>query len=77
MFDYIPVVICRKLKAYGSSSNITAIIREVPDAKSADKKNRQILEIWRNGYLSNSINLNLLDKHGKVYTDGILLALFL
>lgn len=64
----------RKLKAHGVSSNITAIIRELPDIKSSEKKSRQFLEIWKNGFLFNSVELQLLEKHGKVYTDGILLT---
>nr|CAH0112866.1 unnamed protein product [Daphnia galeata] len=59
-----------KLKAFGSVSNVTAIIREIPDSKSADKKTKQILEIWKDNSLHNSVDLQLFDKHGKVYTDG-------
>lgn len=65
------LTINRKLKAYGNLSNTTAIIRETPDSKSSEKKNKQVLEIWKNGYLFNSVDLQLFDKHGKVYTDGI------
>lgn len=64
-------MVVRKLKAYGESTNITAIIREIPDTKSSEKKSKQFLEIWKNGFLSNSVDLQLLDKHGKVYTDGM------
>lgn len=46
-----------------------ALLREIPDAKDRTK-NRQIIEIWKNGYLHNSLDLGQLDKHGKVYTDG-------
>ena len=60
----------RKLQAFGNLSDVTAIVREVPDSKSSEKKNRQILEIWKNGLLNSSIDLQQLDKHGKVYIDG-------
>ena len=46
-----------------------ALLREIPDAKDRSN-NRQIIEIWKNGYLHNSLDLGQLDKHGKVYTDG-------
>lgn len=59
-----------KLKVCSPSLNLTAILREVPDQKSAKKENRQLLEIWRNGFLESSLDLQQLDKHGKVYTDG-------
>uniref|UniRef100_A0A0P5PDY1 acylaminoacyl-peptidase n=1 Tax=Daphnia magna TaxID=35525 RepID=A0A0P5PDY1_9CRUS len=59
-----------KLIAFGSKSNVTAIIRETPDTKSSEKKNKQILEIWKDNCLWNSVDLQHLDKHGKVYTDG-------
>lgn len=49
---------------------MTAIIRETPDTKSSEKKNKQILEIWKDNCLWNSVDLQHLDKHGKVYTDG-------
>jgi hypothetical protein len=49
---------------------VTAIIREIPDSKSAEKKNRQLLEIWKDNYLHSSVDLQVFDKHGKVYTDG-------
>ncbi len=55
---------------------MTAIIREIPDSKSADKKSKQILEIWKDNSLHNSVDLQLFDKHGKVYTDGKLNSLF-
>ena len=59
------------MKTFGSSTNLVIILREIPDTKAADKsKNRQIVEIWRDGYLHNSLDLGQLDKHGKVYTDG-------
>jgi hypothetical protein len=70
------LLINRKLKAFGSVSNVTAIIREIPDSKSADKKTKQILEIWKDNSLHNSVDLQLFDKHGKVYTDGKLDSLF-
>jgi hypothetical protein len=60
----------RKLQAFGKLTNVIAIIRESPDTKSSEKKNRQILEIWKNGRLYNSFDLQQFDKHGKVYVDG-------
>jgi hypothetical protein len=59
-----------KLQAFGKLSNVIAIIRESPDTKSSEKKNRQILEIWKNSQLHNSFDLQQFDKHGKVYVDG-------
>jgi len=59
-----------KLKTCSRSSNLSAILREIPDSKSAKKENRQLLEIWRNGFLENSVDLQQFDKHGKIYTDG-------
>jgi hypothetical protein len=55
----------RKLRAFGRKSNVIAIIRETHD--------EQLLEIWKNNYfLDISVDLQRFDKHGKVYTDGIL-----
>ena len=77
VYNYLQVIlisiflICRKLKVCSPSLNLTAILREVPDQKSPKKENRQLLEIWRNGFLESSLDLQQLDKHGKVYTDGI------
>merc|ERR1712137_343338 len=59
-----------RLKVRSPSLNLTAILREIPDQKSAKKENRQLLEIWRNGFLENSVDLQQFDKHGKIYTDG-------
>jgi len=52
------------------------ILREIPDTKSADKnKPKQLLEIWKNGYLRSSLDVALFEKHGKVYTDGNLILI--
>ena len=67
------ILIYRRLKVRSPSLNLTAILREIPDQKSAKKENRQLLEIWRNGFLENSVDLQQFDKHGKIYTDGILI----
>ena len=49
---------------------------KIPDSKSVDEKTKQILEIWKDNSLHNSVDLQLFDKHGKVYTDGKLNSLF-
>ena len=48
-----------------------AIVRETQNAKTSEKKNLQVLEIWKNGYLRSAYDLQKFDKHGKLYTDGI------
>ncbi|EFX83216.1 hypothetical protein DAPPUDRAFT_302099 [Daphnia pulex] len=59
-----------KLRAFGRKPNVIAIIRETPDSKSSEKKNKQQLEIWKDNSLHSSVNLQLFDEHGEVYTDG-------
>ena len=43
---------------------------EIPASKSTDEKMKQILEFWKNNSPYKSVDLQLFDKQGKVYTDG-------
>lgn len=66
--EVLPVDISNELlSAVSPSQNLKAILRDV--------ENNQFLEIWENGNFKRNVDLNALDVHGSVYTDGTELPL--
>lgn len=61
--EILPVDVSSELLCRLSpSENLKAILRDVD--------NNQFLEIWQNGNFIRNVDLNALDVHGSVYTDG-------
>lgn len=56
----------RLLKSHSPSEKFKAVLRDVENKEGR----KQFLEIWQQHNLKRSVDLNTLDLHGDVYTDG-------
>lgn len=55
------------MSAISPSETYKGILRETLDSKNTKK---QYLEIWKHKYMKNCIELDGLDIHGNIYSDG-------